>query len=142
MEQKKEEFKIKNLFINILLKKGKKTFSENIFKNILIKLKKQTKQKPNFILFKAIKNLLPKLKLISIPDSKKNKKKRNRFFLMFLNKDKQIKNSILWILSNSNLKKNIINEIIQTSKLKSKTFNMKKDYYQNIKKLKYNIKFN
>ena len=61
---------------------------------------------------------------------------------MFLNKDKQIKNSILWILSNSNLKKNIINEIIQTSKLKSKTFNMKKDYYQNIKKLKYNIKFN
>ena len=53
MELNYEEFKIKKLFINVLLKKGKKTKSENIFKNILIKLKKITKQKPSFLLLKS-----------------------------------------------------------------------------------------
>jgi len=65
MELNYEESKIKKLFINVLLKKGKKTKSENIFKNILINLKKVTKQKPNFILLKCINNLVPKLKTIS-----------------------------------------------------------------------------
>nr|DAD55248.1 TPA_asm: ribosomal protein S7 [Phytophthora agathidicida] len=139
MELKYEEYKIKKLFINMLLKKGKKTCSENIFKNILINLKKTTKQKPNFILFKSIDNLLPKLKAISIPNKKKNKKK-DRYFLMLLNEDKQIKKSILWLLLNVNLK-NLTNEIIQTSKNKSKTINTKKQYYKNIKKLKFNFIF-
>ena len=47
MELKYEESNIKKLFINMLLKKGKKTCSENIFKKILINLKTITKQKPN-----------------------------------------------------------------------------------------------
>nr|YP_010394783.1 ribosomal protein S7 [Phytophthora versiformis]DAZ89220.1 TPA_asm: ribosomal protein S7 [Phytophthora versiformis] len=141
MELKYEEYKIKKLFINMLLKKGKKTCSENIFKNILINLKKITKQKPNFILFKSIDNLLPKLKAISIPNKKRNKKKKkDRYFLMLLNEDKQIKKSVSWLLLNSNLK-NITNEIIQTSKNKSKTINTKKQYYKNIKKLKFNFIF-
>ena len=142
MELKYEEYKIKKLFINMLLKKGKKTCSENIFKNILINLKKTTKQKPTFILFKSIDNLLPKLKAISIPNKKRNKKnkKKDRYFLMLLNEDKQIKKSISWLFSNSNLK-NISNEILQTSNNKSKTINTKKQYYKNIKKLKYNIIF-
>nr|YP_010507827.1 ribosomal protein S7 [Phytophthora capensis]UXG55950.1 ribosomal protein S7 [Phytophthora capensis] len=142
MELKYEEYKIKKLFINMLLKKGKKTCSENIFKNILINLKKTTKQKPNFILFKSIDNLLPKLKAISIPNKKRSKKnkKKDRYFLMLLNEDKQIKKSISWLLLNANLK-NIINEIIQTSKNKSKTINTKKQYYKNIKKLKFNLIF-
>ena len=76
MELNYEEYKIKKIFINMLLKKGKKMNSENIFKNILINLKKTTKQKPNFILIKAIKNLLPKLKAISIPNKKKSNKKK------------------------------------------------------------------
>jgi hypothetical protein len=59
---------------------------------------------------------------------------------MFLNEDKQIKKSISWLLLNSNLK-NIANEIIQTSKNKSKTINTKKQYYKDIKKLKFNIRF-
>ena len=139
MELNYEEYKIKKLFINMLLKKGKKTRSEHIFKKILINLKKTTKQKPNFILFKAINNLLPKLKAISIPNKKKNKKK-DRYFLMLLDKDKQIKKSISWLLLNSNLK-NITTEIIKTSKNKSKTINTKKQYYKNIKKLKYNLIF-
>nr|YP_010616504.1 ribosomal protein S7 [Peronosclerospora sorghi]WAU47952.1 ribosomal protein S7 [Peronosclerospora sorghi] len=142
MELKYEEYKIKELFIKILLKRGKKNFSENIFKKILINLKKTTKQKPNFILFQAIDNLLPKLKIISIPNKKrKQKKKKDRYFLMLLNEDKQIKKSILWLLSNSNLK-TIHNEIIKTSKNKSKTINTKKQYYKNIKKLKFNLIFN
>ena len=141
MELKYEEYKIKKLFINMLLKKGKKTCSENIFKNILINLKKTTKQKPNFILFKAINNLLPKLKAISIPNKKRKKnKKKDRYFLMLLNENKQIKKSITWLLLNSNLK-TITNEIIQTSNNKSKTINTKKQYYKNIKKLKFNLIF-
>nr|YP_010394076.1 ribosomal protein S7 [Phytophthora cactorum]DAZ88084.1 TPA_asm: ribosomal protein S7 [Phytophthora cactorum] len=141
MELKYEEYKIKKLFINMLLKKGKKTCSENIFKNILINLKKITKQKPNFILFKSIDNLLPKLKAISIPNKKRNKKKKkDRYFLMLLNEDKQVKKSVSWLLLNANLK-NITNEIIQTSKNKSKTINTKKQYYKNIKKLKFNLIF-
>ncbi len=141
MELKYENYKIKKLFINILLKKGKKTNSENIFKNILINLKKITKQKPNFILLKCINNLVPKLKTISLPNKKKGKKrKKDLYFLMFLNEDKQIKTSINWLFSNSNLE-NIVNEIIQTSKNKSKTINFKKEYYREIKKLKFNLHF-
>ena len=142
MELNYEEFKIKKIFINMLLKKGKKNNSENIFKNILINLKKTTKQKPYFILLKCIKNLLPKLKAISIPNKKKNtkKKKKDSYFLMFLNEEKQIKQSISWLTLNSNIK-NITNEIVQTSKNKSKTINTKKELYKEIKKLKFNIRF-
>lgn len=141
MELNYEEFKIKKLFINVLLKKGKKTKSENIFKNILIKLKKISKQKPSFILLKCINNLVPKLKTISLPNKKKGKKrKKDLYFLMFLNEDKQITISINWLFSNSNLE-NIENEIIQTSKYKSKTINFKKQYYKDIKKLKFNLHF-
>lgn len=142
MELKYEEYRIKKLFINMLLKKGKKTCSETIFKNILINLKKTTKQKPNFILFKSIDNLLPKLKAISIPNKKRNKKKKkkDRYFLMLLNENKQIKKSVSWLLLNSKIK-NITKEIIKTSKNKSKTINTKKQYYRNIKKLKFNLIF-
>lgn len=79
MELNYEEYRIKKIFTNMLLRKGKKTNSENIFKNILINLKKITKQKPNFILIKSIKNLLPKLKAISIPNKKKSKKKKKMY---------------------------------------------------------------
>ena len=142
MELKYEEYKIKQLFIKMLLKRGKKTSSESIFKNVLINLKKITKQKPNFILFKAIENLLPKLKAISIPNKRrKKKKKRDRYFLMLLDEDKQIKKSISWLLvSNLNIGK-LTSEIIQTSRNKSKTINTKKQYYKNIKKLKFNLIF-
>ena len=141
MEPNYEEFKIKKLFINALLKKGKKTKSENIFKSILIKLKKVTKQKPSFILLKCINNLVPKLKTINLPNKKKGKKrKKDLYFLIFLNEDKQIKISIKWLFLNSNLE-NIVNEIIQTSKYKSKTINFKKEYYRDIKKLKFNLHF-
>lgn len=44
---------------------------------------------------------------------------------MLLNEDKQIKKSVSWLLLNSNLK-NIVTEIIKTSKNKSKSINTKK----------------
>ena len=59
---------------------------------------------------------------------------------MLLNRNKQIKKSVSWLLLNSNLK-TLTNEIIQTSKNKSKTINTKKQYYKNIKKLKFNLIF-
>lgn len=140
MELNFDEYKIKQLFINNLLKKGKKINSEFIFKNILINIKKKTKQKPIFILIKSINNLLPKLKTIGLPKKKRNKKKKDLHFLMFLNKEKQIKISINWLFLNSKLE-NIVNEIIQTSQHKSKTINYKKEYYKDIKKLKFNLYF-
>lgn len=85
--------------------------------------------------------MVPKLKTISLPNKKKGKRrKKDLYFLMFLNEDKQIKISINWLFSNSNLE-NIVNEIIQTSKNKSKTINFKKEYYRDIKKLKFNLHF-
>jgi ribosomal protein S7 len=140
MEQNLKEHKIKKLFINNLLKKGKKTNSENILKNILINIKKKTKQKPIFILMKCIDNLLPKLKTISLQKKKTKRKKKDLYFLMFLNQDKQIKISINWLFLNSPLK-NIVTEIIETSNKKSKTINFKKKYYKEIKKLKFNLYF-
>lgn len=137
MEQNYEEFKIKKLFLNILLKKGLKIKAEKIFNNILFDLKKQTKQKPFFILIKAIKKLLPKIKTIAIP---KKKKQHNKHFLIFLTLDKQIKKSIIWLFLNSNLK-TVVSEIIKTSKNKSKTINTKKKHYLEIKKQKFNLKF-
>lgn len=80
MELNFDEYKIKQLFINNLLKKGKKINSEFIFKNILINIKKKTKQKPIFILIKSINNLLPKLKTIGLPKKKRNKKKKIYIF--------------------------------------------------------------
>lgn len=138
MELNYEEYKIKKIFINILLKKGKKNNSEVIFKNILINLKKITKQKPIFILMKSITNLLPKLKTINLQKKKKNKK--DLYFLMFLTETKQIKISINWLFKNNNLS-NIVNEIISTAENKSKTINFKKEYYRDIKKLKFNLNF-
>lgn len=145
MEQKKLEISIEDIFIKILLKNGKKSIAEKLFQNILILLKKKTKQKPNFILIKTIQNLSPKLKLISVPVGKKKKKNsKNRYFLMFLNEEKQIKISIIWLLSFSKSKnfiQNISNEILETFNKKSKSIEKKKQMYTEIKKLKYNIKF-
>ena len=59
---------------------------------------------------------------------------------MLLNENKQIKKSVSWLFLNANLK-NITNEIIKTSKNQSKTINTKKQYYKNIKKLKFNLIF-
>ena len=144
MELNYEEYKIKTLFINMFLRKGKKSNSENIFKNVLINIKKITKQKPNFILFKCIENLSPALKAISIPNRKKKKQKRKKdsYFLMFLNNEKQIKKSISWIIKCSFNFKDIINEIIQTSNNQSKSIDIKKQWYKDIKKLKFNFIFN
>jgi ribosomal protein S7 len=141
MEQKNKKFKIKNIFVKILMKKGKKSISEKIFKNILINLKNKTKQKPNFILKKAILNLSPKLKLINILFGK-----RKKYFLIYLNEEQQMKISINWLLffsktKSKNFLNNIINEIYETFNNKSKSIEKKKNLYKDIKKLKYNIIF-
>lgn len=141
MELNYENNKIKKLFINILLKKGLKNNSEKLLKKILIELKKITNNKPNIILKNFINNLSPKIKVIEIPKKKRWKRKKKKLYLfIFLNKDKQIKISIKWLFSifKSNLNlKNIIKEIIQTSQNKGKIINLKKNYYKEIKKLKF-----
>ncbi len=147
MELNDQNNLIKNSFIKMLLKKGKKSIAETFYKNILIELRKKTKQKPIFILIKTIDILAPKLKLINVPVSKrKTRKKKNKYFLMFLNKEKQIKDAINWILffsrkRKSNLLKNILGEILGTFNNKSKCLIKRDDIYLEIKKLRYKIKF-
>ena len=53
MELKYEEYKVKTLFVNMLLKRGKKTSSEKILQTVLINLKKITNQISR-ILFRPI----------------------------------------------------------------------------------------
>ena len=50
-----KKFKIKKVFINLLLKQGKKEISEKKLKNLLKQLKKKTKKNPNKIFIKSIK---------------------------------------------------------------------------------------
>ena len=45
MEQKYENYKIKKMFLNMLLKKGKKNISEKLYNNILMDIKKKNKTK-------------------------------------------------------------------------------------------------
>jgi len=148
MELNDQNNLIRNSFIKILLKKGKKSIAENYYNNILIELRKKTKQKPLFILIKTIDILAPKLKLINVPISKrKTRKKKNKYFLMFLNKEKQIKDAINWIVTFSrkrktNILKNIINEILGSFNNKSKSIIKRNELYIEIQKLRYNIKFN
>jgi ribosomal protein S7 len=148
MEQKRKDYNIKNIFINMLLKNGKKNISEYFYNNILIELLKKTKQKPFFILIKTINNLLPALKLINIPFGRRRKrnKKKKKYFLIFLNKEKQIKNSIRLLLlfskkKKTNFLKNITIEIINTFNKKSKSILKKQEIYKEINKLRYNIKY-
>ena len=138
MEQKYENYKIKKMFLNMLLKKGKKNISEKLYNNILMDIKKKTKQNPNNILFECIENLSPKIKIINIPNDKRKKKKKDQYYLIFLEKEKQIKISLLWVFKNL---KNISKEIIDTSNNKSKSIDLKKKMYEEINKLHHNIKF-
>lgn len=147
MVQNLEKFKIKKIFINLLLKQGKKEISEKKLKILLKKIKQKTKKNPDKILLKSVKNLLPKIKTIPFTNKRSRKKKKrnknfNKNFLMFLNPDKQIKTSFLWLFKHStkNLKKLDI-EIIKTAKKRSSTIFFKKNYYREIKKLKYSLKF-
>lgn len=146
MELKNQNNIIKNIFIQMLLKKGKKTIAENLYNNILIELLKKTKQKPIFILIKTIDNLSPTLKLINIPVNKRKRKKKSNYFLIFLNKEKQIKNSINFLLHFSrkrktNFLKNITTEILNTFNKKSKSIEKNKEIYKDINKLRYNIRY-
>nr|YP_009327229.1 ribosomal protein S7 [Aphanomyces astaci]AOQ30623.1 ribosomal protein S7 [Aphanomyces astaci] len=147
MELKNQNNMIKNIFIKMLLKKGGKNIAETLYNNILIELLKKTKQKPIFILIKTIDNLSPTLKLINVPISKRRKKKKkSRYFLIFFKKEKQIKNSINYILffskkRKTNFLKNIVNEILSTFNNKSKSIDKNKEVYKDINKLRYNIKY-
>jgi ribosomal protein S7 len=138
-------YESKKIFINILLKKGKKVNSEKIYKTLLINLKKTIKNNPNNILIKFINNSSLKIKFIELQkkkrfNKKKWKKKKSLYFFFFLNNDKQIKIPIKWLFENNKRNINytkIIKEIIQTSKNTGRIINLKKDYYKEIKKLKF-----
>ena len=135
MEQNLEKFNFKNIFIKMFLKKGKKENSEKFLKKIFIELKKKTHKKPNIILNKVFSKILaPKLNIIKVPSKKK---KKNKFFLMFLERELQIKKGIKWFLLSKN--KKFSNEILKIYKKRSKIIKIKKDHYKKINKLKFNI---
>lgn len=149
MEQKcqNKNIMIKKLFIKMLLKKGKKNLAEKIYNNILIELRKKTKQKPIFILIKVINILSPGVKLINVPISKRRtKKKKSKYYLMFLNLENSYKIVINWILFYSrkrktNFLKNIINEIYNIIDNKGKSVDKRNEIGIELNKLRHTIKF-
>jgi ribosomal protein S7 len=149
MEQKyqNKNIIIKELFIKMLLKKGKKNLAEKIYNNILIELRKKTKQKPIFILIKIINILSPGVKLINVPISKRKiKRRKNRYYLMFLNLENSYKIVINWILFYSrkrktNFLKNVINEIYNILDNKGKSINKRNEIGIELNKLRHSIKF-
>lgn len=144
LELKKKGYKIKGLFLNMLLKNGKKGCSEIILKKTLINLKRRKLKNPTFVLCKAVDKLLPKIKSISVPNQKRRKKRkrRDRHFIMLLEEKKQIRKSISWLLSSTKrnqLSREII-YILQGNR-NCETLKKKKQYYRDIKKLQYNFIF-
>jgi ribosomal protein S7 len=144
MELNYENKKIKTLFINILLKKGKKIKSEKIIKKILINIKKNTNKNPNKIIKILIKKTAPKIKYIEINKIKRKRKrkwnkKKSLYVFIYLFEDKQIKMPIKWLFLD--YKKinylQITQEILQATKNTGKLINKKKNYYKEIKKLKF-----
>jgi len=139
MELNYENNNNKKLFIKILLKRGKKNKAEKIIKNILINIKKKTKKNPNKIIKTFLRKTAPKLKYIEINKKRKRKKKSKLYTFIYLFKDKQIKISIKWLI----IKKNQINyeivtkKILQAIKNKGSLIIKKKNYYKEIKKLKF-----
>jgi ribosomal protein S7 len=131
----------------MLLKKGKKNLAEKIYNNILIELRKKTKQKPIFILIKIINILSPGVKLINVPISKRKiKRRKNRYYLMFLNLENSYKIVINWILFYSrkrktNFLKNVINEIYNILDNKGKSINKRNEIGIELNKLRHSIKF-
>lgn len=139
MEQNLEKFKIKNTFTNIFFKNGKKNISEKILKKNLIFLKKKKKKNPLFFFNKIIKKKIsPKIHLIKILT--RNKRRKN-YFVIFLKNELQIKKALKWLKLNVKNKNKLGNEIIKISKKKSNIIRIKKNYYQEIKNSKFNIKF-
>ncbi len=149
MEQncQNKNFIIKDLFIKMLLKKGKKNLAEKIYNNILIELRKKTKQKPIFTLIKTVNILSPGIKLINVPISKrKTKKRKSKHFLMFLNIENRYKIGINWILTYTrkrkvNFLKNIINEIFNILDNKGKSIEKRNEIGMELNKLRHTIKF-
>ena len=149
MEQKyqNKNIMIKNLFIKMLLKKGKKNLAEKIYNNILIELRKKTKQKPIFILIKVINILSPRIKLINVPINKrKTKNRKNKYYLIFLNLENSYKIVINWILFYSrkrkiNFLKNILNEIYNIINNKGKSIDKRNEIGMELNKLRHTIKF-
>lgn len=147
MEQNLDYNIIKNLFINILLKKGKKANSEKIVKFIIKNIKKTTQNNPKKIIKQFIFKTSPKIKIIEVLKKKryikrKWKKKKKLFLLIFLYKDRQIKIPIKWLINNNKKNNNYIKltqDIIQTTKNKGKIINLKKNYYNDIMKTRFFI---
>jgi hypothetical protein len=148
VQNTEKKYKIKKIFINLLLKKGKKEISEKKLKLLLTQIKKKEDTSPDKILIQSVQNLLPKIKAIPFTSKRSRKKKKrknknfNKNFLMFLNNETQINTYFLCLFKHStkNLKKLEI-AVIKTAKKKRPTFFFKKKYYLEIKKLKYNLKF-
>ena len=125
MEQKK----IKNNFISLFTKNGKKSKTLKIYNETLFSIKKKTKSFPSDIIHSSVNNLLPKLHL--------KKLNRNRSSIVMLNKNQQLNKSLRWIFSN---KRNIlVNNILQVKSKTGLIYKHKKQSYLELEKFKYTV---
>lgn len=125
MEQKK----IKNNFISLFTKKGKKIKTIKIYNNLLFTIKKKTKQAPVNTINSAVYNLLPKLTL--------KKLNKNKSAINLINKDQQIKKSLKWMYSN---KLSILaNNFLQVKSKTGPIYKIKKQTYSELEKFKYTV---
>ena len=125
MEQKK----IKNNFISLFTKKGKKIKTLKVYNNLLFTLKKKTKKKPTDIINSAVNNLLPKMVL-----KKLNKQKSS---INLINKNQQIKKSLKWIFSNKS--DTLINNFLQVQMKTGPIYKIKKQSYFELERFKYTV---
>jgi len=128
------------LFINKILKKGKKLLAKRLFFTLLDYIQLKTNQNPRIILEKAIRNISP-LFLI------KKKKINNVIFHFptFLTKLESIKISIVWLLhfaknrSEKTFNLRLFYEIIDASKGIGSCIKKKQEIYKLAESVKYNI---
>lgn len=149
------------LFTNIFIKKGNKNTSENILNKLLQEFKKKRFQKKklnqesSLILRETIEEISPNLKIINIPFKKRQKriiikkkwrkrlkwyknKKKNYHFLIY-NFKSLIKNGSRILKKNIKIKR-LAPELLKIFNGKSNILNLRKDFYNNLKKITYEAK--
>ena len=94
----------KDIFINSLIKNGKKRTSEKIFANVFKMLQKLSPKSSRSVLLRTLTNNMSLIKLRNIANKKKRRNKQTRLLPHLLNKNSRIKFAIKLIIKNSNVR--------------------------------------
>ncbi len=161
----KVNYKLNNtirLFANVFIKKGNKNTSENILHTLLQEFKKKRfqeeklNQTSHITLRETIEEVSPALKAINVPFKKRRKwtiirkkwrkrikwkrtKVRKNYHFLIYNSKSLIKNGSRILRKNIKTKR-LTQELFKTLAGKSSILNLRKDIYNDIKKITYEAK--